>query len=144
MKTFSARPTDVDRKWYVVDASDASLGRVSTFVAKLLLGKDKPTFTKHIDVGDYVIVINTDKLVVTGNKLEDKMYYKHSGFPGGLTTTSLKEKMANDSTTVIRKSVRGMLPVNKLRDARLERLKLYKDDNHNHEAQKPVTIKVIK
>jgi len=144
MKTFSARPTDVDRKWYVVDASDASLGRVSTFVAKLLLGKDKPTFTKHIDVGDYVIVINTDKLVVTGNKLEDKMYYKHSGFPGGLTTTSLKEKMANDSTTVIRKSVRGMLPVNKLRDARLERLKLYKDDNHNHEAQKPVIIKVIK
>lgn len=144
MKTFSARPTDVDRKWYVVDASDASLGRVSTFVAKLLLGKDKTTFTKHIDVGDFVIVINTDKLVVTGNKLEDKMYYKHSGFPGGLTTTSLKDKMENDSTTVIRKSVRGMLPVNKLRDGRLERLKLYKDDNHNHEAQKPVTIKVIK
>jgi large subunit ribosomal protein L13 len=144
MKTFSARPTDVDRKWYVVDASDASLGRVSTFVAKLLLGKDKTTFTKHIDVGDFVIVINTDKLVVTGNKLEDKMYYKHSGFPGGLTTTSLKDKMQIDSTTVIRKSVRGMLPVNKLRDGRLERLKLYKEANHNHEAQKPITIKVIK
>ena len=144
MKTFSAKPTDVDRKWYVVDASDATLGRVSTFVAQLLLGKTKPTFTKHIDVGDYVIVINTDKLIVTGNKLEDKMYYKHSGFPGGLTETKLKDKMATDSTTVMRKSIRGMLPVNKLRDARLERLKIYKDENHNHEAQKPVTIKVIK
>ncbi|HUY53456.1 MAG TPA: 50S ribosomal protein L13 [Candidatus Dormibacteraeota bacterium] len=144
MKTFSAKPTDVDRKWYIVDASDATLGRVSTFVAKLLLGKNKPTFTKHIDVGDYVIVINADKLVVTGNKLEDKLYYKHSGFPGGLTTTKLKEKMIIDSTTVIRKSVRGMLPVNKLRDARLERLKIYKDDDHKHEAQKPVIIKVVK
>ena len=144
MKTFSAKPTDVDRKWYVVDASDATLGRVSTFVAQLLLGKTKPTFTKHIDVGDYVIVFNTDKLIVTGNKLEDKMYYKHSGFPGGLTETKLKDKMATDSTTVMRKSIRGMLPVNKLRDARLERLKIYKDENHNHEAQKPVTIKVIK
>jgi large subunit ribosomal protein L13 len=144
MKTFSARPTDVDRKWYVVDATDATLGRVSTFVAKLLLGKEKPTFTKHIDVGDYVIVINSDQLVVTGNKLEDKMYYKHSGFPGGLTSTKLKDKMAVDSTTVIRKSIRGMLPVNKLRDGRLERLKIYKDANHNHEAQKPVTIKVVK
>lgn len=144
MKTFSAKPTDVDRKWYVVDATDASLGRVSTFVAKLLLGKEKPTFTKHIDVGDYVIVINSDQLVVTGNKLEDKMYYKHSGFPGGLTSTKLKDKIAVDSTTVIRKSIRGMLPVNKLRDARLERLKIYKDANHNHEAQKPITIKVVK
>jgi large subunit ribosomal protein L13 len=144
MKTFSAKPTDVDRKWYVVDATDATLGRVSTFVAKLLLGKEKPTFTKHIDVGDYVIVINSDQLVVTGNKLEDKMYYKHSGYPGGLTSTKLKDKMTVDSTTVIRKSIRGMLPVNKLRDGRLERLKIYKDANHNHEAQKPVTIKVVK
>ncbi len=144
MKTFSAKPTDVDRKWYVVDASDATLGRVSTFVAVLLLGKNKPTFTKHIDVGDYVIVINADKLVVTGNKLEDKLYYKHSGFPGGLTTTKLKDKMIIDSTSVIRKSVRGMLPVNKLRDARLERLKIYSDGDHKHEAQKPVIIKVVK
>jgi large subunit ribosomal protein L13 len=128
----------------VVDATDATLGRVSTFVAKLLLGKEKPTFTKHIDVGDYVIVINSDQIVVTGNKLEDKMYYKHSGFPGGLTSTKLKDKMSVDSTTVIRKSIRGMLPVNKLRDGRLERLKIYKDANHNHEAQKPVTIKVVK
>ena len=144
MKTFSAKPTDVDRKWYIVDASDATLGRISTFVAQLLLGKGKPTFTKHIDVGDYVIVINSDNLVVTGNKLEDKMYYKHSGFPGGLTSTKLKDKMTIDSTSVIKKSIRGMLPVNKLRNARLERLKIYKDHNHNHEAQKPVVIKVVK
>lgn len=144
MKTFSAKPTDVDRKWYIVDASDATLGRVSTFVAQLLLGKTKPTFTRHIDVGDYVIVINSDKLIVTGNKLEDKMYYKHSGFPGGLTETKLKDKLSADSTTVIRKSIRGMLPVNKLRDARLERLKIYKTEVHNHEAQKPLKIKVEK
>jgi large subunit ribosomal protein L13 len=144
MKTFSAKPSDVDRKWYVVDATDATLGRVSTFVAQLLLGKTKTTFTKHIDVGDYVIVINSDKLIVTGNKLEDKMYYKHSGYPGGLTETKLKDKLAVDSTIVIRRSIRGMLPVNKLRDARLERLKIYKDENHNHDAQKPLKIKVEK
>jgi large subunit ribosomal protein L13 len=144
MKTFSAKPTDVDRKWYVIDAADATLGRLSTEIAKLLLGKNKTTFTKHIDVGDYVIVINSDNLFVTGNKLDDKMYYKHSGYPGGLTSASLKEKMASDSTFVIRKSVRGMLPVNKLRDARLERLKIYKDANHSHEAQKPLNLKVGK
>lgn len=143
MKTFSAKPSDVTRKWYVLDASEASLGRVATQIATLLTGKGKPMFTHHIDVGDFVIVINSDNLVVTGKKLEDKMYYKHSGFPGGLRETQLKDKMANDSTDVIFKAVRGMLPVNKLRDARLARLKIYPGTEHNHSAQKPETIKVM-
>lgn len=143
MKTYSAKPSDVTRKWYVIDASEASLGRVATQVATLLTGKGKPMFTHHIDVGDFVIVINSDNLVVTGKKLEDKMYYKHSGFPGGLRETQLKDKMASDSTDVIFKAVRGMLPVNKLRDARLARLKIYAGTEHNHNAQKPETIKVM-
>jgi large subunit ribosomal protein L13 len=143
MKTYSAKPSDVTRKWYVIDASEASLGRVATQIATLLTGKGKPMFTHHIDVGDFVIVVNADNLVVTGNKLEDKMYYRHSGFPGGLTETQLKDKMKDNSTEVIFKAVRGMLPVNKLRDARLARLKIYPGMEHNHEAQKPEKLKVM-
>jgi large subunit ribosomal protein L13 len=140
MKTYSAKPSDVIRKWYVVDASEVPLGRLATQVATLLTGKSKPMFTHHIDVGDFVVVINSDKLVVTGNKMEDKMYYRHSHYPGGLTETQLKDKMAKDSTEVIFHAVRGMLPVNKLRDARLLRLKIYKGSEHKHEAQKPETF----
>jgi large subunit ribosomal protein L13 len=143
-KTFSAKPTDVERKWYVIDAAEAPLGRVATQVATLLTGKNKPQFTKHIDCGDYVIVINADNLVVTGNKMEDKMYYKHSGYPGGLKELQLKEKMVKDSTEPIFKAVRGMLPVNKLRDGRLARLKIYSGTEHNHEAQKPVAFSIKK
>ena len=139
-KTYSAKPTDVLRKWYVVDASELTLGRLSTQVATLLTGKGKPQFTHHIDTGDYVIVINSDKLVVTGNKLVDKKYYRHSGFPGGIKQASLADKMAKDSTEVILHSIRGMLPVNKLRDGRLARLKIYAGSEHQHEAQKPETI----
>ena len=137
MKTFSAKPSDVTRKWYIVDASEAPLGRLSTTVAKLLTGKDKPTFTKHIDTGDYVIVINADNLVVTGNKLQKKRYYRHSGFPGGLKEATLEEVIAKDSTRAIEHAVRGMLPVNKLRKDRLARLKIYTGAEHNHEAQNP-------
>jgi large subunit ribosomal protein L13 len=140
MKTYSAKPTDVTRKWYVLDASEAPLGRLATVAATLLTGKGKPQFTKHIDCGDYVIVVNADKLVVTGNKLEDKMYYRHSGYPGGLKEAQLKEVMAKDSTMVITKAIRGMLPVNKLRDGRLARLKVYAGSEHNHEAQKPQVL----
>lgn len=136
-KTFSAKPTDVERKWYVIDAADAPLGRIATQVATLLTGKGKPQFTKHIDCGDFVIIVNADNLVVTGDKMEKKMYYRHSGFPGGLKEAQLKEKMAKDSTEPIFKAVRGMLPVNKLRDGRLARLKIYAGSEHNHEAQKP-------
>ena len=142
MKTYSAKPSDVTRVWYVIDASEAPLGRVATKIATLLTGKGKPQFTHHIDTGDYVIVINTDKLVVTGNKLTGKKYFRHSGFPGGIKEASLADKMAKDSTEVVLHAVRGMLPVNKLRDERLKRLKIYAGSEHNHEAQKPVTISV--
>jgi large subunit ribosomal protein L13 len=142
MKTYSAKPTDVSRKWYVVDASEAPLGRVATHVAKLLTGKDKPMFTKHIDVGDYVVVINAGNIKVTGEKLDSKMYYRHSQYPGGLKEATLREKMAKDPTHALTHAVRGMLPVNKLRAGRLERLKVYAGAEHNHEAQKPEVFSV--
>lgn len=142
MKTYSAKPADVTRVWYVVDASEAPLGRVATQVAQLLTGKGKPQFTKHIDVGDYVIVINAAQTVATGNKQEKKVYYSHSNYPGGLKEATLSEKMIKDPTFAIRNAVRGMLPVNKLRDERLQRLKIYADAEHQHEAQKPVNYSV--
>jgi large subunit ribosomal protein L13 len=139
-KTYSAKPTDVVRKWYVIDAATAPMGRLATEAASLLIGKGKPSFTHHIDVGDFVIVINADQLVATGNKLEGKNYYKHSGYPGGLKTATLKEMMNKDSTKVIVKTIRGMLPVNKLRDGRLARLKVYAGSDHNHAPQAPVAF----
>jgi large subunit ribosomal protein L13 len=140
MKTYSAKPSDVTRAWYVIDASEAPLGRVATRVATLLTGKEKPMFTQHIDCGDYVVIVNAEKLVVTGDKMEKKMYYKHSNFPGGLKEATLAEKMAKDPTFALQRAIRGMLPVNKLRDGRLARLKVYAGAEHNHEAQKPVSI----
>ncbi len=137
MKTYSAKPTDVTRVWHLVDASQAPLGRVCTQVATLLMGKHKPMFTSHIDCGDFVVVINAAKLVTTGNKLTGKVYYKHSHYPGGLKETTLGDMMSKDPTAVIVAAVRGMLPVNKLRDERLKRLKVYPDGQHKHEAQNP-------
>lgn len=142
MKTFSAKPSDVTRAWYVVDASEAPLGRVATRVATLLTGKGKPQFTHHIDTGDYVVVINAEKLQVTGGKEDKKIYYRHSNYPGGIKQRTLREQMEKDPAEVIVHAVRGMLPVNKLRDDRLARLKVYAGAEHNHEAQKPVTISV--
>lgn len=141
-KTYSAKPSDVVRKWYVIDASEMSLGRISTKIAELLTGKGKPMFTKHIDCGDFVVVINAKDLKVTGNKLEDKIYYRHSHYPGGLKETSLQFQMDKDPSRVIHHSVRGMLPVNKLRDERLKRLKIYEGSEHGHEAQKPEILKL--
>jgi len=139
-KTYSAKPADVTRQWYVVDATDATLGRLATQIATLLTGKGKPQFTHHIDCGDYVVVINAKDLKVTGNKLADKIYYKYSGYPSGLRERTLQEQLNIDPTEVIFHAVRGMLPVNKLRDERLKRLKIYTDAEHNHAAQKPQTI----
>jgi large subunit ribosomal protein L13 len=144
MKTFSAKPSDITRKWYILDASEVPLGRLSTVAASLLLGKGKPTITSHMDGGDFVIVINSDNLVATGNKLEKKVYYRHSGFPGGIYKRTLQEAKDKDSTQVIIHSIRGMLPVNKLRDGRLKRLKVYKDDQHQHSAQKPEVFSLKK
>lgn len=142
MKTYSAKPSDVTRKWYVIDASKAPLGRVATQAASLLLGKGKPQFTHHIDCGDYVIIINAKDLKVTGDKLNTIKYYRHSGYAGALKERTLKEQMELDPTQAIIHAVRGMLPVNKLRTARLERLKVYADADHKHEAQQPVTLAV--
>lgn len=136
-KTFSAKPTDVTRKWYVVDASELPLGRLATQVATMLTGKGKPIYTAHIDCGDYVVVINTDKLVVTGKKLTDKVYYRHSQYPGSLKETTLEMQMEKDSTKVVYDAIRGMLPVNKLRSPRLLRLKIYPGAEHNHAPQNP-------
>lgn len=140
MKTYSAKPSDVTRAWYVIDASDVSLGRLSTRVAELLIGKGKPQFTKHIDCGDFVVVTNAENLVVTGKKVTDKKYYRHSHYPGGIKEESLAEKLEKDPTQVIVTAVRGMLPVNKLRDGRLARLKVFSGTEHTHEAQKPVKL----
>ncbi len=144
MGTYSAKPTEVTRKWYVVDASEVPLGRLATQVATLLTGKGKPMFTQHIDCGDFVIVVNADKLVVTGNKLEAKMYYRHSGYPGGLREDALKDVIEKDSTRAIFEAIRGMLPINKLRDGRLLRLKIYTGEEHNHAAQKPEKLSLTK
>jgi large subunit ribosomal protein L13 len=144
MSTYSAKPTDVVRKWYVIDASEAPLGRIATKAATLLTGKEKPMFTKHIDCGDFVVIINADQTVVTGKKATDKMYYRHSGFPGGLTELTFNEVMAKDPTRALAHAIRGMLPVNKLRDERLKRLKIYAGSEHNHAAQKPETITLKK
>lgn len=141
MRTFSAKPTDINRKWYIIDASEAPLGRIATQVANLLTGKTKPQFTPHIDCGDYVVVINSDQLIVTGKKTTDKIYYRHTGFPGGIKQKTLNEKLDEDSSDVIIKAVRGMIPVNKLRAGRLARLKVYANAEHNHSAQKPELIK---
>lgn len=137
MKTYSAKPTDVTRKWYVIDASEASLGRVATQAASLLTGKGKPQFTKHIDCGDFVVIINAEQTVSTGDKVNKKIYYSHSDFPGGLKAKSLGKALETDATFPLTHAIRGMLPVNKLRDGRLARLKVYAGSEHNHAAQKP-------
>jgi large subunit ribosomal protein L13 len=144
MKTYSIKPKDISRKWYILDASEIPLGRLSTAAASLLLGKGKPTITPHMDGGDYVIVINSASLVVTGNKKQDKAYYRHSGYPGGLYKRTLQEQLERDPNKIIFDAIRGMLPVNKLRDGRLARLKIYTDEQHNHNAQKPTAISLKK
>lgn len=142
MKTYSAKPTDVNRKWHLLDASAVTLGRLSTVAANLLTGKTKPIYTPHIDCGDYVVVINAKDLIVTGDKEDKKIYYRHTQYPGGIKSETLREKLDKDPTEVIRHSIRGMLPVNKLRDERLKRLKIYSGSEHNHSGQKPEEIKL--
>lgn len=140
MKTFSQKPAEVERKWYVIDASSAPLGRVATKAASLLLGKGKPTVTSHVDGGDYVVIINADNLRVTGDKELKKVYYRHSGYPGGIYSRTMREQKVVNSASVIQKAVRGMLPDNKLRTARLARLKIYAAAEHAHMAQQPQEV----
>ncbi len=142
MKTYSAKPTDVTRQWYILDAAEAPLGRLATVAAQLLTGKGKPQFTQHIDCGDYVIVVNAQNLVVTGNKPQTKTYYRHSNYPGGLKSRTLNEQLERDPTRIVEHAIRGMLPVNKLRPGRLARLKIYAGVDHEHAAQKPTALAV--
>ena len=142
MKTYMAKAETVERKWYVVDAAGMPLGRLASQVASVLRGKNKPTFTPNVDTGDFVIVINTDKAVLTGKKLENKFYRYHTGYIGGLKEISYKKMMAEKSDLAVYEAVKGMLPKNSLGRQMLKKLKVYKGAEHNHAAQKPEELKV--
>lgn len=142
MKTYSQKPTEVSRRWILIDAKDAPLGRLSTVIAKYLIGKYKPSYTPHVDGGDYVVVINASETVVTGNKEDDKIYYRHSGFPGGIKDATLKEVREKFPERIIENAVKGMLPKNKLSDARMQRLKVFAGGEHAHTAQTPEKVEV--
>lgn len=135
--THSVKAKEIERKWYVIDAADKSLGRVATEVAKLLRGKHKPTYSTHLDCGDFVIVINSDKIVLTGNKLNDKYYRHHSGYMTGLKEINYKDLMAKSSDKALTLAVKGMLPKNSLGRSMITKLKIYKGSEHNNQAQKP-------
>lgn len=141
-KTYSQKSSEVSRRWILIDAKDAPLGRVATTVATYLTGKYKPSFTPHVDGGDYVIVINAKEAVATGNKEEDKVYYRHSGFPGGIKSATLKEVREKAPEFIIENAVKGMIPHNKLAKERMARLKIFAGENHSHEAQKPEKVEV--
>lgn len=141
-KTYSQKPSEVSRRWILIDAKDAPLGRVATTVATYLTGKYKPSFTPHVDGGDYVIVINAKEAIATGNKEEDKVYYRHSGFPGGIKSATLKEVREKAPEFIIENAVKGMIPHNKLAKERMARLKIFAGENHSHEAQKPEKVEV--
>jgi len=141
-KTFSQKPSEVTRQWIIIDAASAPLGRVSTEIAKYLIGKYKPTYTPHIDAGDYVVVINAANTVVTGAKETDKIYYRHSGFPGGIKDASLAEVRAKFPERIIEAAVKGMLPKNKLSPERMKRLRVFPGAEHTHTAQSPKKVEV--
>jgi len=140
MKTFMANPATIDRKWYVVDATDMTLGRLASEVAKVLRGKNKPVFTPHIDTGDYVIVINAEKVVVTGKKLDQKVYYHHSDYVGGMKETTLREKLNKKPEEVVELAVKGMLPKGPLGRQMYTKLFVYAGPEHKHAAQKPEVL----
>jgi large subunit ribosomal protein L13 len=142
MKTYSQKASEVSLKWTLVDASEAPLGRVATLIATRLTGKYKPTYTPSMDDGDYVVVINADKLILTGNKAESKVYYRHSGFPGGIKERTIKEVKELDSSAAIVAAVKGMLPRNKQLAVRLARLRVFTGEAHEHTAQQPVKVEV--
>ena len=143
MKTFVAKPDSRERGWLVVDATGQTLGRLATQIADTLRGKRKPEYTPHCDVGDFVIVVNAEKISVTGKKLDDKLYYRHSGYPGGLRSRTLGEMLARRPEEVIRLAVKGMMPRNRLARAQLRKLKVYAGPDHPHAAQKPEPMEVV-
>src|SRR5438128_1278425 len=142
MKTYSAKPGEIEREWFVVDAEGQTLGRLATRIAETLRGKGKAQYTPHVDTGDFVVVVNAEKVRVTGNKLDQKRYYRHSGYPGGLRSRTLREQLERRPTEVIRKAVKGMLPKNRLARRQLTKLKVYAGPDHPHEAQAPQPLEV--
>ena len=137
MKTYTAKPKEIEQRWYVVDAEGQTLGRLATRIADTLRGKRKPQYTPHVDTGDFVVVVNAEKVAVTGKKLEQKRYYRHSGYPGGLRSRTLAEQLERRPTEVIRTAVKGMLPRNRLARRQITKLKVYAGPTHPHEAQSP-------
>jgi large subunit ribosomal protein L13 len=142
MKSYMARPLEVERKWYVVDAEGQTLGRLATEIATILRGKNKPQYTPHVDTGDFVVVVNAEKVVVTGRKAEQKVYRRHSGYPGGLKETSYEQMMERRPTEILRRAVKGMMPKNRLARQQLRKLKIYAGPEHPHAAQNPQELEV--
>ena len=141
-KTFAPKPADVDRKWYVVDATNLPLGRLASEIAQLLRGKHKPTYAPHADMGDYIVVVNCEKVAITSNKSRDKIYYRHSGYPGGLTEESFDRLMERRPEQIIERAVRGMLPKNRLGRQMIKKLKVYAGGDHPHASQEPEALEM--
>lgn len=142
VKTYTPKPQDIDRKWWIVDAEGQTLGRLASKIAPILRGKHKPSFAPNLDVGDFVIVLNCDKIAVTGNKLDEKMYYRHSGYPGGLTEITLRDNLRRFPERPLREAVKGMLPKNALGRQMMSKLKIYAGSEHPHAAQKPTVLEL--
>lgn len=142
MKTYTVRKGDIKREWYVVDAQGKTLGRLASEIAKILRGKHKPIYMPHLDCGDYVIVVNAEKVRVTGKKLDQKFYYRHSGYPGGLKSINLRDQLQKHPTRVLEAAVRGMLPKNRLGRAMIKKLKVYAGGSHPHQAQQPKVLEL--
>ena len=142
MKTYSAKPREIEQSWYLVDADGETLGRLATEIADVLRGKRKPAYTPHVDTGDFVVVVNAEKIAVTGNKRADKKYYRHSGYPGGIKERSLNDMLERRPEEVIRHAVKGMLPRNRLARKQLTKLKVYAGPDHPHAAQKPTPMEL--
>ena len=142
MKSYMARPHTVERRWYLIDAEGQTLGRLATEISRILRGKNKPQYTPHIDTGDFVVVVNAEKAIVTGRKAEQKVYYRHSGYPGGLKETSYEVMLERKPTEILRRAVRGMMPKTRLGRKQLKKLKIYAGPEHPHEAQTPQPYEV--
>jgi large subunit ribosomal protein L13 len=142
VKTYTVKKGDIKREWYVVDAQGKTLGRLASEIVKILRGKHKPTYVPHLDCGDYVIVVNAEKVRVTGKKLDQKFYYRHSGYPGGLKSINLRDQLQKQPTRVLEAAVRGMLPKNRLGRAMIRKLKVYAGGSHPHQAQQPKTLEL--
>jgi len=142
MRTYSAKPADIRHDWYIVDATGKTLGRLATEIARRLRGKHKPEFTPHMDTGDYIVVVNAKNIAVTGKKTQDKMYYHHTGYPGGIKEANFEKLLDKKPHMVLEKAIRGMMPRGPLGRAMLKKLKIYADEKHPHEAQQPQTLEI--